>query len=153
MARNNILIEGCTVDELIAIDELEALVVTGDPIIFCVGSAEVLGEFSRAGDVLTVELAVVEAGGEGILITLVDAVERWSRSRVAAIEWIVYATDCAEPNPRLIRVLTRFGFELHSRDKAADCYRRRVSVNDSILRRIREGRPIGTARKHARLAP
>ena len=136
MGRREILIEGYTAEELIAIDDLEALVVTGDPIIFRVGSAEVLGEFSRIGDVLTVELAVVEAGGEGILIALANAVERWSRSQpIVAIEWIVYATDCAEPNPKLTRILTRLGFDLCRRANGSDCFRRQVSTNDSVVRR------------------
>ena len=135
MAQSRILIEGYTRDELAAFDDLEALVLNGEPIVFRIGSANVLGQFSRDDSVLTAEVAVVENGGEGVLPALIDAVERWSRAHgVGAIEWIVYATDCAEPNPKLTSVLERLGFIIRILDNGAQGYWRRVSANDTMLR-------------------
>lgn len=136
MAQSQILIEGYTRNELVSFDGLETLVVTGEPIVFRVGSAEVLGQFSKKQDVLTAELSVVEDGGDGVLIALIGAIELWSRSNgIVAIEWIVYATNCAAPNPKLTRVLNGLGFTLRRLDNGADCFWRRVSVNDTLLRR------------------
>ncbi len=136
MARSPLLIEGYTRDELVAFDDLDALVINGEPIVFRVGSADVLGQFSQTDSVLTAELAVVENGGEGVLPALIDAVERWSRAHgIGAIEWIVYATDCAQPNPKLSRVLELLGFVVRTLDNGAECYWRRVSTNDTMLRR------------------
>lgn len=75
MTRSQILIEGYTKDELVAFGDLEALAINGEPIVFRVGTADVLGQFSRHEDVLIAELAVVEGGGDGVLVALIDAVE------------------------------------------------------------------------------
>ncbi len=136
MAQSPILIEGYTRDELVTFEDLEALVLNGEPITFRVGSADVHGQFSRDSTVLRAELAVVENGGEGVLPALIDAVELWSRANgVAAIEWIVYATDCAQPIPKLTRVLDRLGFVVRTLEYGSEGYWRRVSANDTMLRR------------------
>ncbi len=85
---------------------------------------------------LTVELAVVDNGGEGVLVTLIEAIETKARQNdVVFIEWIVYALNCAQPNPKLRRVLNHFGFEeKHLKNGSYGLYKR-TSTNDSLLRR------------------
>ena len=70
--RQQITIEGYTPDEVLALpdDELEALIMTGEPLAFRAGSAEILGEFRIIDACLRVELAHIEGGGEGVLPTL-----------------------------------------------------------------------------------
>lgn len=136
MKRKAILIDGLTAAELAAMPDLEEFVVIDEPISFRVGQAEVLAQFSRQDRQLRVELAVIESGGEGVLPALIEVIEaRARRTGLTAIEWIAYATDCAVPNPKLTRVLERLGFEISMTDKGARCYARRVSTNDSLLRR------------------
>jgi hypothetical protein len=108
-----IRIEGVTVDELLAIPEegIDQLALTGQPIVFRIGTAEVLGEFRRAGNVLSIDLAHIDGGGEGVLPALGSLVERYARSRcIETIEWLVRATNCAQPNPKLKALLERRGF-------------------------------------------
>lgn len=120
--------------------DLEEFVVIDEPISFRVGQAEVLAQFSRKDRQLCVELAVVENGGDGVLPALINVVEARARSTdLVAIEWIAYATDCAVPNPKLTRVLERLDFEITTTGKGVRCYARRVSTNDSLLRRSRSG--------------
>jgi hypothetical protein len=45
-------------------------VLSGRPIVFRAGSAEILGEFKIKGESLMVELAQIDGGGEGVLPTL-----------------------------------------------------------------------------------
>lgn len=136
MPRTSILIEGMTPDELVALDELEELAVTGEPIAVRVGSADVLAQFSIEERTLRVELAVIENGGEGVLPTLISVIERSAAARgLVAIEWWVYARDCAVPNPKLERVLHRYGFEIRETPAGAECYWQRKSINDELRRR------------------
>lgn len=51
------------------------------------------------------------------------------------IEWIVYAINCTEPNPKLSRVLDRLGFAVRQLDNGSEGYWLRVSTNDTLLRR------------------
>lgn len=108
-----IRIEGLKPDELLALPEAEfdQLVVADRPIVFRIGTAQVLGEFRRVRDVLSVDLAHIDGGGEGVLPSLGSMVQRYSRERgVQTIEWLVRATNCARPNPKLLAVLQRRGF-------------------------------------------
>ncbi len=130
------LIDGMTQDELLKLDDLEGFVLAGRPIVFSVGAAEVLAEFTKSGQVLSVEIAVVEQGGEGVLPVLIDTIERAALARdFAAIEWTVLARNCATPNPKLMRVLEKIGFEVRRLDSGAEFYWQRRSINDSLLRR------------------
>src|SRR5882724_508869 len=111
--RQSITIEGYSPDEILALSDrdVNALVFTGQPIIFKAGTAEILGEFSLKSEALVVELAQINGGGEGILPTLWTLSERFAkRQGLSQVEWIVYATNCAEPNLKLRRVLQRKGF-------------------------------------------
>src|SRR5205823_2278672 len=113
MARPPIRIEGYTPEEILAlpVDQVEALALTGRPIVFRAGSAEVLGEFRIEGERLVVELAQIEGGGEGVLPALWLLAERYACLRgLRTVEWIVHALHCARPNPKLRPLLERRGF-------------------------------------------
>ena len=62
------------------------------------------------------------------------------RRGLKEIEWLVYATNCAKPNPKLKRVLERSGYTVATDDKRGDLYRlvEGLSPNKS-LERTREG--------------
>lgn len=93
------------------VQQIEQLVLTGEPIIFAAGTARILGEFRRSSDRLHVTLAQIESGGEGVLPALTVLVEKFARSRsLKAVEWVVHAVHCAKPNLKLKRVLERRGF-------------------------------------------
>jgi hypothetical protein len=112
-SRREILFEGFTDDEILRLpqDHIEALVLTGEPLVFRIGSATVLGEFNLVDDRLLVELAQIESGGEGILVSLGALARRYAVLRgLSAVEWIVHAVNCAKPNLKLRRVLQRRGF-------------------------------------------
>jgi hypothetical protein len=135
MASRVILIEGLNPEELLNLTELEDLVVTGTPVIFHAGSADVLAEFSIRDQALKVELAVVENGGEGVLPVLISVIERWAvRRGMCAIEWWIYARNCAAPNPKLERVLGRLGFQVRKNPAGSECYWTRKSTNASLRR-------------------
>lgn len=52
-------IEGYSIDEILSLpdEQLDALVLSGEPLVFRAGSAEILGEFKVRGESLIVELA------------------------------------------------------------------------------------------------
>ena len=116
-----ILIEGYAPEEILSLpdEQIESFVFVGTPLIFKAGSAEILGEFRLQTDRLTVELAQIEGGGEGILPTLTALAERYAqRRRLNQVQWIVHAVNCAKPNPKLRRVLERRGFVI---ENVPDC--------------------------------
>ena len=108
-----ILFEGLTPEAILKlpVQEIEQLVLTGEPLIFAAGSARILGEFRRSSDRLNVTLAQIEGGGEGVLPALTILIEKFARSQsLTAVEWVVHAVHCAKPNLKLKRVLERKGF-------------------------------------------
>src|SRR5262245_11054292 len=120
-----ITIEGYTPEELLALpdDQIRAYVFTGEPLIFRVGSAELLGEFRLSGSRLVVELAEVRGGGEGVLPLLAAVAERYARSRaLVEVEWVVHAVTCAAPNLKLRRVLERRGFQVRQIPGVGEAY-------------------------------
>lgn len=111
--RKEILFDGFSEEEILGlpVEQIEGLVLTGQPMVFRAGSATVLGEFRREKDRLVVELAQIEGGGEGVLVSLGSLVKRYARlHRIETVEWIVHAVTCAKPNLKLRRVLDRRGF-------------------------------------------
>ena len=136
MPKRELSIDGIKPNELVKLDDLEAYALAGRPIVFAIGQAEVLAEFSKSGKVLFVEIAVVEQGGEGVLPVLIDTIERAALMReFTAIEWSVYARNCSTPNAKLMRVLEKIGFEVRQFDRGPEYYWQRRSTNDSLLRR------------------
>jgi len=111
--RKEILIEGYTSEEILRLppEQIEGLVLTGEPVIVKAGSAQILVEFRIKGKRLVVELAHIDGGGEGVLLTLWLLAEHYSKGRgLQEIEWIVHALHCANPNPKLRPLLERRGF-------------------------------------------
>src|SRR6185436_12205897 len=97
-------VEGYTPEEILALPDadIEALVLTDEPLVLQAGSARILGQFRIREDRLVLELAQIEGGGEGALPTLWILAERYARRRgLEAVEWVVHAVHCAEPNLRL----------------------------------------------------
>ena len=108
-------IEGYMPDEILSLpdEQLDAFVISGRPIVFRAGTAEVLGEFKIEGERLIVELAQIDGGGEGVLPALTSLAHRYAKKRgLKKVEWIVHALNCAEPNLKLRRVMERRGFEI-----------------------------------------
>ena len=54
-----VLLEGYTVDEILELpnEELQAIVLRDEPLVFKAGSANMLGSFKVSGDTLVMELA------------------------------------------------------------------------------------------------
>lgn len=118
-------IEGYTPEEILNLPEgqLEAFAVSGEPLVFRTGSAEVLGEFKIRGESLLVELAQVDGGGEGVLLALTSLAHRYARKRgLRRVEWVVHALNCAEPNPKLRRVMGRKGFHVKEVEGVGEAY-------------------------------
>jgi hypothetical protein len=135
VGRREILIEGLRPEELLNLTELEGLVVTGEPVIFRAGSADVLAEFSIQDQTLKVELAVMENGGDGVLPAIISLIERAAvRRGLFAIEWWIYARNCTVPNPKLERVLSRLGFQIRENRAGSEFYWIRKSTNGSLRR-------------------
>jgi hypothetical protein len=129
--RRKILIEGYSPEELLGLLDSEdgAWVFTGEPVIFQLGSAQVLGQFALTDTALVLELAQIDGGGEGILPQLATLAERFARRRgLRSVEWLVYAVHCAQPNLKLRRVLERRGFTLRTPPGKGECYYLRVDV-------------------------
>ena len=65
MARE-ILFEGFSRNEILRVppEQIEQLVLTGEPIVFAAGTARILGEFRLRNNRLVVTLAQIEGGGE-----------------------------------------------------------------------------------------
>jgi hypothetical protein len=127
-----ILLEGYTVDEVLdlPIDELQAIVLGDEPLVFKAGSANILGKFKVDGDTLVMELAHVDGGGEGALPSLAALASRFARREgLSFVEWRVHAVHCATPNLKLRRVLERKGFAICEVASVGECYWLRVPVD------------------------
>jgi hypothetical protein len=108
-----IVISGFAPEEILGLsdDDLAELVFCGEPLLFRIGSAEVLAEFRLTADTVVLELVSIDGGGEGVLPTLTSLARRYAQSRcLSHVEWIVHAVKCREPNLRLRHALERRGF-------------------------------------------
>jgi hypothetical protein len=113
MSRREVRFEGLGEDEILALspEELEGLILLGEPLVFRAGSATILGSFRVQDRKLVVELAQIDGGGEGVLIALASLARRYATQQsLSAVEWIVHAVACAKPNPKLRRVLDLRGY-------------------------------------------
>jgi hypothetical protein len=107
-------IEGLSLDAVKALppEDVDALLAFGRPITFRMGSATILAEFNRVDSDLSVNLAHIDGGGEGVLVSLWKVIATYARDRgYPGIRWNVHALTCANPNPRLQRFLRDRGFE------------------------------------------
>jgi hypothetical protein len=120
-----LLIEGFTQDEILALPnaELQAIVLSDEPLVFKAGTANLLGRFRIQDRSLIMELAHVDGGGEGALPALAALARRYAvREKLDAIDWRVHAVHCARPNLKLRRVLERRGFAVNLVLGVGECY-------------------------------
>ena len=125
MSRSEVRFEGLTEEEILRLpkDSIEALILIGEPLVFRAGSAVILGSFRLRSNRLIIELAQIEGGGEGVLMSLASLTRRYARlNGLAEIEWIVHAVSCVKPNPKLRRVLERRGFEVRRVEGVGEAY-------------------------------
>ena len=125
MPQRELLFEGLSAEQILALSEahIENLILLGEPLVFRAGSAEILGSFKIASDHLVVELAQIEGGGEGVLISLASLAKRYVTLRnLSGVEWIIHAVTCAKPNLKLRRVLERRGFVVRNVDGVGEAY-------------------------------
>src|SRR5262245_29482589 len=127
-----VLIEGYSADEVLALsnDELSKFVFCDEPLVFRIGSAEILGRFERTPDTLVLELAHIDGGGDGALRTLGALAARYARREgLSHIEWRVHAVNCAKPNLKLRNVLEKRGFKVKKVEGIGECYFLRVDAS------------------------
>jgi len=113
MTPREVLFEGLRDEDILNLpkEEVEQLILLGEPLVFRIGSATLLGSFKVERERLVIELAQIEGGGEGVLVSLGSLARRYSNLRhLSGIEWIVHAVSCAKPNLKLRHVLERRGF-------------------------------------------
>jgi hypothetical protein len=125
MTAKKITIEGISPEDILTLskEELHALVLCDEPLVFHVGSAEVLGQFRVTGNRLVLELAQIDGGGEGVLPTIWNLADQYARHEsLKAVEWIVHAVNCANPNLKLRRILERRGFTVEKLRGIGDVY-------------------------------
>jgi hypothetical protein len=117
--------EGLNEQEILDLpkETVEALILTGEPIVFQAGSATILGSFRLGSDRLIIELAQIEGGGEGVLMSLSSLAKRYAKlNGLVNIEWIVHAVYCAKPNLKLRRVLELRGFVVKQVEGVGEAY-------------------------------
>lgn len=125
MSQCEVLFEGLSEQEILALshEHIEKLILLGEPLVFRAGSAEILGSFKITSDRLVVELAQIEGGGEGVLVSLASLAKRCVTLRkLSGVEWIIHAVTCAQPNLKLRRVLERRGFVVKNVDGVGEAY-------------------------------
>jgi len=130
------LIDGFAPGDLLAIPELDELVLNTGPVVFQINKAQVLAEFSLPEKRrLLVEIASVEGGQGGVLRTLFRTIEAAAKARrMQFVDWEVFAANCANPNPKIVPLLEAFQFKLVRSDSGVSFYHRRVSMNDTVFR-------------------
>jgi hypothetical protein len=129
-----ILFEGYTEDEIWALpkEHVNAIILTGETVVFRAGSATILGEFRVEGNRLRIELAQIEGGREGVLLLGLGALARRFalRNGISAVEWIVHAVHCAKPTLKLRRVLERRGFVVSKLPSIDEAYYKLEEMTD-----------------------
>jgi hypothetical protein len=125
VSHREIRFEGLTEEEILNLpkDDVESFILIGQPIVFRAGTAVILGSFKLRSRRLIIELAQIEGGGEGVLISLASLAKRYARlCGLSEIEWIVHAVSCAKPNPKLRRVLERRSFVVRHVEGVGETY-------------------------------
>lgn len=125
MLPKTISIEGYSIDEILLLpdEQLKSFVFVDEPIVFKVGSAEILGEFRIENNNLIVELAQIEGGGEGVLPLLFILAKKYAQQHnLQKVEWIVHALNCAKPNPKLRPIMERKGFTIENIEGIGQAY-------------------------------
>ncbi len=131
---SGLLIDGYTADEILGLsnEDLRAIALSDDPIVFKAGSASLLGRFKVEDGTLRIELAHVDGGGEGALPALAALARRYAlREGLTSIDWRVHAVHCARPNLKLRRILERRGFVVKEVEGIGECYQRVEALSDA----------------------
>jgi len=126
-----IIIEGESVKEILQWPEsdFDDLVLTDEPIVFVIGSAEVLGQFAVKDQVLIVELAQIDGGGEGVLPAVSIVAKHIAKLKgLSTISCIVHAIDCARPNLKLRAHLEKTGFVIEDMGEKGRAYHKQITV-------------------------
>ena len=127
MNHREVLFEGLTEEEILSLpaEEIEGLILLGEPLVFRAGSATILGSFRAQDKKLVIELAQIDGGGEGVLISLASLARRYATLRgLSSVEWIVHAVSCAKPNLKLRRVLDLRGYVVEDLAGSGPAYHR-----------------------------
>jgi hypothetical protein len=120
-----ITIEGYTTDELLSLagEQVDKFILCRQPMVIKVGSAEILGQFKVNIDTLVIELAQIQGGGEGVLLSISSIAQQYAvKKGLDKIEWIVHAVDCAKPNLKLRRILELRGFKIENLADVGEAY-------------------------------
>ena len=124
-------IEGESLKEILAWPEhyFDELVLIDDSIVLNIGTAEVLGQFAIKDNVLVVELAQIDGGGEGVLPAISRIAKRVAKMKsIKTIDCVVHAINCAEPNLKLRSHLVKTGFEIKNVPGKGDAYFKKINV-------------------------
>lgn len=127
----NIAIEGESLKEILkwTEEEFDALVLIDTPIVFNIGSAEVLGQFAIKENRLIVELAQIDGGGEGVLLAISKISKYIARLKnIEEIHCIVHAINCAKPNLKLRSHLEKTGFTIQNIPNKGEAYFKIIDV-------------------------
>jgi hypothetical protein len=127
MSRREVLFEGLTEEDMLSLpaEEIEGLVLLGEPLVFRPGSATILGSFCVRDTKLVIELAQIDGGGEGVLISLASLARLFATLRgLSSVEWIVHAVSCAKPNLKPRRVLELRGYVVEDLSGIGPAYHR-----------------------------
>lgn len=131
---NKLKIEGYTINELdnlIETDEFEELIFTNKPVVVNAGSAEVLAQFHKEHNELHIDLAHIDGGGEGVLISINSLAKKYAiRKNFIAINWYVNATNCANPNPKLQRILKLKQYEVRTFKTKGSVFYKKDSLSE-----------------------
>lgn len=125
MGAKSINIEGYSAEEILNLpdEQIDSFVFINEPIIFKIGTSEILGEFKINNQSLIVELAQIEGGGEGVLPLLFMLAKKYALKRnLEKVEWIVHALNCAKPNPKLRPLMERKGFTIENIEGIGQAY-------------------------------
>ncbi|MDE1461210.1 hypothetical protein [Spartinivicinus poritis] len=126
-----IVIEGSPLKEVLNWPEayFDSLVLVDKPIVFTVGTAEVLGQFTQKNNELIVELAQIDGGGEGVLPAIAKVAKYIAKlKQLDAISCIVHAIDCAKPNLKLRAHLEKTGFIIINIPGKGEAYYKKITV-------------------------
>lgn len=125
MPAQEVRFEGYSEEEFLSLPEetINRLVLIGQPIVFRIGTSTILGSFRITADRLVLELAQIDGGGEGVLVSLGALARRFAKLRgLQAVEWIVHAIHCAKPNLKLRRILESRGFVIEVIPQIGEAY-------------------------------
>ena len=125
--------EGYSIDDLfdLPLEEFDAYLFCDEPLVLKIASAEILAQFTKTSERLTLELAQIDGGGEGVLLAISHLAERLCKQRaLQEIEWQVHAVHRAQPNLKLRRLLTQRDFHVEFIPNIGEVYHKILPVRE-----------------------